>query len=71
MTYIKYTWKDDPTKWAVWAHEKSSKEETMIVNWAGNTYPYKKAIKLKFFKRYHKITYLTDEEVDLLKLELL
>lgn len=71
MIYIKYTWKDNHNVWFIYAHEKNSKEETLIVSWTGNTYPCKRTIKLKFFKIDNKIKYLTEKEVDLLKLELL
>lgn len=71
MIYIKYIRKDDPTIWYIYAHQKDSKIEKHILNFDGNTTPYKEKFNLKKLKRFYIIKYLTQKEVDLLKLELL
>lgn len=71
MIYIKYIWKEDPNVWSIWAHEKGSKEEMMIVDFNGNTHPDKERICLKEAKKYNHIKYLTKKEIDMIKLELL
>lgn len=71
MIYIKYSYKNDPTHWDICAHEKGSKEESLLIDSRGNTYPYKYTFNLKFRKKYYDIKYLTKKQVDLLKLGLL
>lgn len=71
MIYIKYIWKDDPNDWYICTHEKGSKKEIMILDSDGHTYSYTKEFNLKNMREYYKIRYLTQKQIDLLKLELL
>lgn len=75
MIYIKYTNKSDLSFWFICAPNKWGKEETHILDCYGNTYQYYRNVNLAEDKKYWKIDYLTQEEVeqeiDLLKLELL
>lgn len=71
MIYIKYTDKSDPYIWFIFAHVKGSKIETYILNFNGDTTPYKEELNLKKLRRFYITHYLTEEEVDLIKLEYL
>lgn len=71
MIYIKYTLKNDPNHWSIWAHEKGSKTEINILDSKGSTYPYKERLNLKEDKKDWYIKYMKQEELDLLKLEFL
>lgn len=75
MIYIKYTDKDDPTGWVIYAHKKGSKTETKLLNAGGDISQYTTTFNLKNRKKNWHITYLTKEEVerqiDFRKLELL
>lgn len=71
MIYIKYTNRNYPSSWSIWAHKRGSKEETRVLSSYGDTYPRHDSLNLKIDRGTHIIKYLTKEEVDLLKLELL
>lgn len=71
MIYVKYINKDDPSYWYIYAHEKGAKTQIQIVDWQGSTNLHIWFFNLKEHKKYFKIKYLTKEQVDLLKLELL
>ena len=71
MIYIKYIWKEDPSFWSIWAHTKGEKVEHFVIDHDGETYPERKLLDLKGYRIYNKIKYLTQKEIDLLKLELL
>lgn len=71
MIYIKYTKKDNSSHWAIYAHEKGSKEETRVLNSLGETYPRRTTLNIPYYSQSNYIEYITEEQVDLLKLELL
>lgn len=71
MIYIKYTWQTNPNRWFIYAHMKDSKMQTEILNSYRKTNPYTIPLNLQEDKKYWKIDYLTEAEVDLIKLELL
>lgn len=71
MIYIKYSWKDAPSDWAIYKHQKGDTKEFLVLTSNEGRYLPISDFDLKNTKEYWNITYLTEEEVDLIKLELL
>lgn len=71
MIYIKYTDRKNPSQWSIWAHEKGSKEGKLILNSNGYTGLYTTTLHCKLLKLMYNTKYLTQKEVDLIKLKLL
>lgn len=71
MMYIKYTCKNSASDWFVTAYQKDDKDEIHVLDSCGNAIPERMSEDIRVDTNYWKIEYLTQEEFDLLKLELL
>lgn len=69
--YVKYSFKDNPTHWVVYAHTKGNNRETLVCGSEHYVWKRYEIFNPDEARRFCHIKYLTEQEVDLLKLELL
>lgn len=71
MIYIKYSYKNDPSCWSIYSYQEDEKVERHILSSDGNTETSEWPLSTTTDVEFYKIDYLTEAEVDLIKLEML